>query len=167
MTISVAQFRADLPEFSGTTMYPNSGVQFWLNFAYRMINSDRFLSETDIGAELFTAHFITLEARNVLESAGGGIPGSNVGALSSKSVDRVSVSYDTGAGTEQGAGHWNLTTYGTRFIWMCKIFGAGPIQLGIGTAPSGLGYGEPWPGPDMTPHLVDLEIKWHYRKPLK
>ena len=151
MTVSVAQFRADFPEFNSTTMYPSAGVQFWLNFAYRMVNANRFLSETDIGAELFTAHFITLEAKNALESAGGGIPGSNVGTLSSKSVDKVSVSYDTGAGTQEGAGHWNLTTYGTRFMWMCKMFGAGPIHLGVGSNPVGLGFGSAWPGPDCTP----------------
>lgn len=144
MSISVQQFRADLPEFVSTTMYPSAGVQFWLDFAYRMINQDRFGSNVDVGAEMFAAHFITLEARNALESAGGGIPGQNTGPLSSKSVDKVSVGYDTGAGTEEGAGHWNLTTYGTRFIWMCRMFGAGPIQLTAGASPTPV---SPWPGP--------------------
>ena len=57
MTISVAQFRADLPEFSGTTMYPNSGVQFWLNFAYRMINSDRFYLKRTL-AQSYLQHIL-------------------------------------------------------------------------------------------------------------
>jgi len=151
MTVNVAQFRADLQEFSSTSMYPNSGVTFWLSFAYRMINANRFGSETDIAAELFTAHFITLEARDVLVASSGGIPGTNMGVISSKSVDKVSISYDTGAGTEAGAGHWNLTTYGTRFMWMVSMFGAGPIQLGVGYSPLGGNSSDSWTGPNCTP----------------
>lgn len=149
MAVSVQQFRADFPEFSSTSMFPSSGIQFWLNFAYRMINASRFMNETDLGAELFTAHFVSLESRNALESKGGGIPGSTVGGpVANKSVDKVSISYDTGAGTEIGAGHWNLTNYGIRFRYMTNLFGAGPIQVGayggdIGTIA--------WSGPDVTP----------------
>jgi hypothetical protein len=143
--ITTDQFRADFPEFSSTVTYPNSVLQFWLTFAYRMVNADRFASSLDVGAELFTAHFIVLEARSMLESASGGIPGQTVGVISNKSVDKVSIGYDTGAGTEAGAGHWNLTIYGTRFIWMCNMFGAGPLQFGQGFAPPESGLA--WPGP--------------------
>lgn len=160
MTITVAQFRADFPEFISTTLYPNSGIQFWLNFAYRMVNADKFMSETDLAVELFTAHWISLEAKNQLASQGGGIPGMDAGGpVSSKSVDKVSVSYDTGAGTEAGAGHWNLTNYGTRFMYMVRIFGAGVIQLGIGCAPVGSGSfysGGAWPGPDCNPGFTNF-----------
>lgn len=149
MTISVAQFRADFPEFVSTELYPTPAVQFWLNFAYAMLNSSKFGNQIDIAAELFTAHFITLEAKSMLASKGGGIPGQDAGGpISSKSVSSVSVSYDTGAGTEPNAGHWNLTNYGTRFIWMVNMFGAGPVQLGIGYAPTS---SLAWPGPDTTP----------------
>ena len=140
--ITVQQFRADFPEFVSTTMYPNSGIQFWLNFAYKMINAERFGDQLDVGAELFTAHFIVLEANAALTSVNGGIPGQSGGVLASKSVDKVSVSYDTGAGTEQGAGHWNLTNYGTRFKWMINMFGAGGLQLGIGSSNTS----QPWGG---------------------
>ncbi len=148
---TVSDFRADFQEFSSTATFPNSVIQFWLDFAYRMTNPDRFMSNLDIAAELFTAHFITLEAQNMLEAQKGGLPGRTVGPINSKSVDRVSIGYETGAGTEEGAGHWNLTTYGTRFIWLTKMFGAGPIQLGIGTPPSGVGFGTAWPGPFTGP----------------
>jgi hypothetical protein len=52
------------------------------------------------------------------------------GIVSSKSVDKVSVSYDTSGAMEAGAGHWNLTTYGTRYIRLVKLVGAGPLQIG-------------------------------------
>jgi hypothetical protein len=150
MALTVEQFRINFPEFSNTLTYPTSGIQFWLNFAYRMLNPGRWMNEIDMGASLFTAHFIALEARSLLESSSGGIPGMGVGGpVSSKSVDKVSISYDTGAGTEPGAGHWNLTNYGTRFIWMVNIFGTGPIQLGAGYTPPL--NGPAWPGPDTMP----------------
>lgn len=151
MTISVQQFRIDFPEFSSIPNFPNSGVQFWLDFAYKMLNADRFGNVLDMAAELFAAHFIVIEARNLLASSKSGIPGqSSGGPISSKSVDMVSISYDTGAGTEPGAGHWNLTDYGIRLMWMINMFGSGPVQLGAGYAPVG-SISEAWIGPDTTP----------------
>ena len=142
--IDVQQFRADFPEFASTSLYPSSGVQFWLNFAYKMIDSARFKDVTDMAAELFAAHHISLEARALLESKGGGIPGV-AGVISAKSVDKVSINYDTGAGTEPNAGHWNITIYGLRFIRMVNMFGAGPVQLGGGCAPPYTGNAYPGP----------------------
>lgn len=142
--IDVQQFRSDFPEFASTSLYPSSGVQFWLNFAYKMVDSARFSDVTDMAVELFAAHHISLEARALLESKGGGIP-SVSGVISAKSVDKVSINYDTGAGTEPNAGHWNTTIYGLRFIRMANMFGAGPIQLGGGSAP--LYSGNAYQGP--------------------
>jgi len=53
------------------------------------------------------------------------------------------------------AGHWNLTVYGTRFIRFAKMFGAGPIQIGIGYNPSPFG-GPAWPGPDCNPGFTNF-----------
>jgi hypothetical protein len=41
----------------------------------------------------------------------------------------VTQAYDTTAGIVPEAGHWNLTTYGMRFIQLVLMFGAGPIQV--------------------------------------
>lgn len=149
MTITVADFRANFPEFTSSSDFSNATIQFWLDLAYQMLNASRWLNQLDIGAQLFTAHNIALEAKALKESQNGGIPGQNTGPINSKSVDKVSVGYDTGAGIVPDAGHWNLTTYGTRFIWMLRMFGAGPIQVGIGSAPSMSGTA--WPGPLTTP----------------
>lgn len=145
MTITPQQLRSDYPEFVSTTTYPNSQLEYWLKFAYLMLNADRWGEMLDLGAALFVAHHVTIEARNQATAANGDIPGEQTGPLSSKSVDKVSISYDTGSGIEPGAGHWNLTVYGTRFIRLMRMFGAGPIQIGIGQVPSGSGLG--WPGP--------------------
>jgi hypothetical protein len=71
------------------------------------------------------------------------------GVINSKSVDKVSIGYDTAGGIEAGAGHWNLTIYGTRLIKLIKMVGAGPVQVGIGCTP--MYSGSAWSGPDCMP----------------
>lgn len=152
MTISVAQFRVDYPEFGSTVSYPNSQVSYWLEVAYSMLNAGRWGRQLDIGAELFIAHHVAIEAKAMAESANGGIPGTQVGPVNSKSVDKVSMGYDTGAGIQEGAGHWNMTIYGTRFIRLARMFGAGPVQIGIGAAP----VGSAWSGPNCSPGFTNF-----------
>ena len=149
--ITVQQFRSDYPEFSSTAVYPNSQIEYWLNFAYLMLNAQRWGGMLHLGASMFIAHNLAIEARAQMEASAGGIPGQQTGPLSSKSVDKVSMSYDTGAGIQPGAGHWNLTVYGTRFIKMARMFGAGPVQIGIGIAPAL--SGQAWPGPNTNPGM--------------
>ncbi len=154
MAITTQQFRYDFPEFNSTTTYPNSQIEFWLNLAYMLINPNRWKRMTDLGAELFVAHHITIEARNQAEANNGGIPGQNTGPVSSKSVDKVSISYSTGDSIDPGAGHWNLTSYGTRFHKLLLLFGAGPIQIGVGITPA---LNSPaWAGPDVTPGFTNF-----------
>jgi len=154
MTITAAQLRQDYPEFTSTTAYPDSSINYWINMATLMLNTNRWgaasttstLAIYDIGMELFVAHNIVLEAKAQAEAAAGAPPGSSTGPVSSKSVGPVSVSYDTQAGIEKDAGHWNLTIYGTRFIKLAKQFGAGPIQVGVDACSwtSGAAYNGPY-----------------------
>lgn len=166
MTISVAQFRLDLPEFADETTYLDSTAGFWLGLATQLINADRFgpsgadpwpdvapfptRTVYDMACEMFVAHNLVLEKKAFDASVNGLAPGLSEGPISSKSVDKASVSYDTQAGLRRDAGHWNLTTYGTRLMYLFDMFGAGPIQLGIGVVPpysTGLGFGA-YVGPD-------------------
>ena len=130
MTIDVAQFRTDYPEFASTSKYPDAQINYWLAIAALLLNVPRWGTMIDFSTELFVAHNIALEARAVLESAAGGIPGGLVGPVNSKSVDKVSVGYDIQAGIVVGAGPFNLTNYGTRFMFFARLVGAGPIQVG-------------------------------------
>jgi len=154
MTVEVAQFRADYPEFGSTTDFPNSTLQYWIKVAYSMLNAQRWGAQLDIGAELFVAHNVALEAKAAKEAKRGGVPGEQTGPVNSKSVDKVSVGYDTNGAAEENAGHWNLTIYGTRFIRMAKQFGAGPIFVGVGVAPPM--NGPAWPGPLTTPGFTNF-----------
>lgn len=139
------QLRSDYPEFTSTVTYPNSAITYWLTVAYSMLNADRWGRQLDLGAAMFVAHNLVLEAKVQAEAKVGGIPGGQVGPINSKSVDKVSLGYDTAVGIVPDAGHWNLSIYGTRFIKLARMMGAGPIQLGVGASP--YGSGPAWPGP--------------------
>jgi hypothetical protein len=127
MTITVAQFRADFPEFTDTTKYPDTMVTFWLTQAGKLLRPDRWVDELDLGTELFVAHQLVIGARN--QKNGGSGAGASIAPISSKTVDKVSVSYDTGSVTMTDAGFWNATNYGQRFWWLLQMAGAGAVQL--------------------------------------
>ncbi|MDE9590297.1 DUF4054 domain-containing protein, partial [Xenorhabdus bovienii] len=57
-----------------------------------------------------------------VNTAGGGV-------VTSKSVDKVSVGYDTSGIINPDAGFWNNTAYGREFYWWWSMFGAGGRQL--------------------------------------
>lgn len=129
MTVTPASFRTDYPEFADTTAYPDSGVTYWLTVAGLLLNTLRWQDMLDVATELFVAHNLALERQAQKSAASGAVPGLSTGPVSSKTVGPVTQAYDTTAGIEEGAGHWNLTVYGTRFIGLVKMFGAGPIQV--------------------------------------
>lgn len=131
MTVTVAQFRQDFPEFASTVDYADAQITFYLNLAIAMLNASRWSTVLDFGTELFIAHNLSLERRAQKDGAVGGIPGATVGALNSKSVDKASAGYDMTSSLELDAGHWNLSTYGKRFIHMARLIGAGPVQVGV------------------------------------
>lgn len=147
--ITVPQFRADFPEFSSTATYTNSAVGFWLGISYQLLNANRWGTMLDLAAELFTAHNMAIEARATAEVKGGGLPGSNTGPIERKKVDKVEVTYAAALASIKDGGNFNLTNYGTRFLYLVSMFGAGPVQIGIGVSP--LYNNSPWSGPDVTP----------------
>lgn len=146
MTVTVASFRQNFPEFGSITKYPNSQAAFWLDVADKLVaNRYRWGELRDTGIQLFVAHMLVLEYQAQQQSQTGGLPGTDVGPVNNKSVDKVSYGMDVAAATDPGAGHWNLTTYGTRYMYLVKLIGMGPIQVGIGCGGLGqLGWQGPW-----------------------
>ncbi|EIC3241232.1 TPA: DUF4054 domain-containing protein [Escherichia coli] len=127
---AVSDFRRDFPQFADPARYPESQIQFRLNLA------DVLLSENVTGkalfpyfVELFIAHYMTLWAADSRAMLAGGAGGSTNGVQSSKSVDKVSVSYDTSATLNPDAGFWNTTRYGAEFWQYLMLAGAGGRQL--------------------------------------
>ena len=156
MTITVAQLRTNFPEFSSNTRFPTGQIQFWLDFAYAMLSTTRWGNQLDIAAQLYASHNVVLERRaldesNVQNSFGEGAPGLSTGVISSKSVDKNSVSYSVDTSSIPGAGDLNLTIYGTRLARLIKLFGMGPVYVGGANVQpwwnSGAWAGPPfWPG---------------------
>jgi hypothetical protein len=114
----------------------------------------------DFALEMWTAHQIVLEKQALDAARVGGDPGTKIGIINSKSVNGVSVGFDTSAvaGTDgvKGAGYYNQTMYGMRFWRLAKARSGGPIQIGIGRPPFAfmafgnwgfLGSSNAWAGP--------------------
>lgn len=145
----------DIPPASapaGQSSTTGVGVGATFNMAYTYGLNQPY----DLATEMFVAHHLALEQQAMNSANVGGIPGMSQGMVSSKSAGGVSISYDTGSTIDPQAGHWNLTTYGNRLRKMMCMFGAGPIQLGVGCDPyngSTLGFldGPGWPGPPQYP----------------
>lgn len=124
------QFRRDFPQFADATKFPDAQINFRLTLA------DTLLSEKLTGvklfpyfAELFVAHYLVLFVADRRASLTGGAGGSTNGVQASKSVDKVSVSYDTGSTLNADAGFWNNSRYGAEFWQLITMFGAGGRQL--------------------------------------
>lgn len=126
---SVQQFRTDFPQFSSDTLYPDPQVQFRLNLADIQLDQNRLGRLFPYLVELFVAHYLTLQAGDNRSAALGRAGGSSSGIVSSKSVDKVSVSYDNSSTLNPAAGFWNNTRYGAEFYQTICMFGAGGRQL--------------------------------------
>lgn len=143
MAVTVSDFRAAFPAFANTTRYATPMVTLWLNYVNKTLDAGRWGDLLDMGTMLALAHFLTVEMKAASTAQNGGSPG-GVGLLTSKSADGVSASYDVSSVTEEGAGFWNATSYGTRYYRMARMVGAGPIQLGYDASVSASGGA--WPG---------------------
>ncbi|WP_312384837.1 DUF4054 domain-containing protein [Atlantibacter subterraneus] len=121
------QFRTDFPEFSDQNRYTNATLDFYLNQADCLLNQDVFGCQFVYLAELFVAHYAELRGKAMAGSARG--VNSSGGVLTSKSVDKVSASYDVSGIINPDAGFWNNTGYGREFFWWWLMSGAGGRQL--------------------------------------
>lgn len=149
--VTPEQFVKVFPEFCNKKKYPEAAIEFYLELAYIVLNAARWGRTLSFGIQMFTAHNLVLEAIAQAQAAKGAPPVGPSGPASSKSAGPVSISWDTGTAAELNAGHWNETIYGKRYIRMCRLMGAGGLQLGIGidlplsSASAWVGP-PPWPG---------------------
>ena len=146
MSVTADSFRLSFPAFQNTVLYPAPFVEFWLGQALKLHNADRWGDCLDFGVMLWTAHNIILEAQAGRQAQAGRATSGSTGVLASKSVDNVSASYDNSVAKEEGAGNWNLTTYGQRWYRLSQMAGAGPLQSGVPSASDILAGGGAWPG---------------------
>ncbi|AFC85914.1 DUF4054 domain-containing protein [Frateuria aurantia] len=129
LTLTPDQFRADFPALASTTTYPDAQVNFWIELAAIRLNEARWGKLLQYGAELFVAHNLVLQARDIADVAAGGDPGEVTGPATAKSVDKVSVSYDAQSVALTDGGFWNMSSYGIQFLQLARMIGTGGIQL--------------------------------------
>lgn len=126
---NIDTFRAAFPEFSNSSVYTTSVITFWATLAEAQVRQCVWKTQWQTGVYLYIAHEITLATQNARTAANGGTPGTFAGPANTKTVDKATVGFDSVVTSEKDAGYWNLTTYGKQFFRLCKIFGAGAIQL--------------------------------------
>ncbi len=126
---TVAMFRQMFPEFRDSSQFLDELVRPWLTLWSGQLRECVWQSLWHVGVYLATAHVIALSKRDSLITARGGIPGMAVGVVSSKAVSGVSISYDTNAGLLAGAGDWNLSVYGVRFLGLARMVGTAAVQI--------------------------------------
>ena len=124
--MDAATFKSNFPEF---TTASDGQIDFFLSVAGGMLNPERWSDQLDYGTSLFVAHHLSVAIKNQNTALAGGIPGEVKGVLASKSIDKVSASYDASSVLYEGAGFWNSSSYGIRFWMMAKMVGAGGIQV--------------------------------------
>jgi len=123
------QFRKDFPEFADASRFPNQQIDFWSGMGEKLISQTRFGTLYTEAVELFMAHNLVLSAQSRAAATTGGMPGGTPGAVASKAVGSVNVSYDTAGSMELNAGHWNQTVYGRQYIRLVRLIGQGCYQL--------------------------------------
>lgn len=126
MSVTPASFRTHFPEFT-VAKYPDTVVQFWIDLAVKMLVVSRWDTVLDQGIELYVAH--NLAVGSAVSASGGSTVGGGGGPVSSKTVDKVSVTYDVSSVAIEDGGDWNATSYGRRFLQLSRMIGAGAIQL--------------------------------------
>jgi hypothetical protein len=127
--VTASSFRQQFPALSDPAVYSDGVFAFWAGIAALRLNADRWGTLLDYGISLFVAHHMVLAARDAMVTGAGGIPGVVNGPQSSKTVESVSVSYDTKAISLTDGGYWNATMYGIQFLQLSRLIGAGGIQL--------------------------------------
>ena len=121
--------RTAFPEIADLTEYPDTSLQNWNAVAVVILDATRWASLYVLGCQLFIIHNLVLEKRNRDIAAVGGAVGDASGVMTAKQVDKVYASFDPKFGLLENAGHFNLTTYGVRFLQLARMFGSGGVQL--------------------------------------
>jgi hypothetical protein len=138
-----ATFRAMFPEFTDLGAYPDIAINAYSALALLRLDAQRWDSLLDYGVSLFVAHFMSLARKEAIAASrgkGNVAPGLVSGLATSKSVDKVSVSYDVNSILMQGAGQWNLTRYGIELYQLMGQVGAGGMQVDARSFPGPEGF---------------------------
>lgn len=133
MTVTATTFKGNFPEFTDITTYPDVSIAFWIGLATNLLDPGRWGNLLDYGIQLFVAHNLCLERDALTAARTGQNPGSVNGPLASATVDKVSYARNPGLVMDPKNGHWNLSTFGLRYVQLVRMIGAGPVYVGAPT----------------------------------
>lgn len=127
MTVTVASFRSNLPEFADATVYTDASIQRFITLAANFINPNQWGTIADYGTELWVAHNIAIAADKIKTG--------DVISLGAPTVEKHvgEVGYSQNPGLliqgQEDIGLYAKTTYGIQFWQLMKLVGTGGIQL--------------------------------------
>ena len=126
-------FRRLMPAFS-REIVPDDILELYIRQAHAVVKHSRWKQLWIEGMRLYTAHFLTLyittptegTSRDALLNASR-----PQGAVTGKSVENVSVSYDVSQSTGdlKGWASWKTTEYGAQFATLARMLGKGGMYV--------------------------------------
>lgn len=105
--VTPATIKARFPEFATVD---DSKIQIFIDDAILILNETFWGTKYDLGVSYLAAHFLSL----ALSSEAGAA--SAIGAVSSRAVDGVSISYSTMTPENHGDAYYSSTMYGQRYL---------------------------------------------------
>jgi len=146
MGITLTYFRQVFRAFGDPQQYTDAEIEVFLQMSDTSMPVALWGEFRDYYQGLYVAHFLALNDLANRTAEGGGVPGTRVGVVTSKSLGGGSISYDTNSGAEDKGGMWNMTTYGRMWLHQANLIGAGGFQSGGPDIALGPTFGPPWPG---------------------
>ncbi len=129
MLVNVNSFRENFPEFRDTDVYTDARLSFWLNYAEKYTESNRWKASGFRleGLQLLAAHYLTMEHDALSGSGTGAASGPLTGQ--SQSADGLSFSESYDCSAYAGLGQLAATSYGRLFLDLARLVGMGGVQL--------------------------------------
>lgn len=129
---TVGDFIAIYPQFGEV---PAAVLDMYVEQGNKNILQSRWHSQWKLAISLYIAHYVTLWARTSanepLSNAEIGVKGESKGAVMSKSIDGVSISYGQSSADSDltGWGSYKDTLFGQQFATMARLKGLGNMYV--------------------------------------
>ena len=114
MSITAADFKIRFPEFDAEV---DARIELFIADSVIIINEVYWDTKYSLGLYYLTAHYIALANKSAAGSS------QSVGAIASKAVEGVSVSYAKHIPDNQSDAYYASTSYGQRYLALRKTLG--------------------------------------------
>lgn len=119
--IDPASFKVRFPEFASES---DPRIQLFIDDSVIILNSVYWGEKYDLGLSYLTAHYLTLANRSEAGSISSG-----GGAVASRNVDGVAVTYTTAQPANESDAYYLTTTYGQRYLALRKTLAVAAVSI--------------------------------------